>query len=171
MHDRAFQDGSPERRTTVTFDLDVLLTVLPAPGGDLPLVFLDDPRRTPAPEAGAGGEPVTALLAACLQTGLELVTDAHDLLVPPAPGWQVWLDRQGTLTVRGPRDPPARPFCRVERLGAPPGWAAAAFRLGHVVLFAGCIDIADDAMTPDVRLTSAAAGGLLAVGAIGYRPG
>ncbi|XVQ08061.1 hypothetical protein ACQP1W_36640 [Spirillospora sp. CA-255316] len=171
MNDRASPGRPSGRRTTVTFDLDVLLTLLPAPDGDVPLVFLDDPARTPAPDADPGSERVTALLAACLQTGLGLVTDTRDLLVPFAPGWRAGMDGHGTFTVHSPRDDPSRPFCRVERLGTPPGWTAAASRRGHLVLFAGCIDIADHSTTADRRLTEAAAGGMLATGAISYRPG
>ncbi|MFI0355834.1 hypothetical protein [Actinomadura sp. 9N407] len=171
MDEHAAWGGGSGRRTTVSFDLDVLLTLLPAPGADVPLVFLDDAARTPAPDVRPGGEQVTALVAACLQTGLGLVTDARDLLVPLVPGWKAALDGRGTFVVRSPRDEPSRPFCRVERLTVPPGWVPAASRLGYLVLFAGSMAIAEHAATADVRLRSAAESGLLATGAIRYRPG
>ncbi|MFB4313771.1 hypothetical protein [Actinomadura sp. 21ATH] len=171
MDEHAAPHGGSARRTTVSFDLDVLLTLMPAPGADVPLVFLDDAARTPAPDVRADGEPVNALVAACLQTGLGLVTDAHELLVPLVPGWKAALDRCGTFTVRSPRDEPSRPFCRVDRLTVPPGWAPAASRLGYLVLFAGSIAIAEHAATADLRLRAAAESGLLATGAIRYRPG
>ncbi|GAA3971457.1 hypothetical protein GCM10023085_62040 [Actinomadura viridis] len=155
----------------MTFDLDVLLTMMPMPGGDVPLVFLDDAAATPVPRRDEPGEEVTALMAACLGGGLDLVTDMRELLVPLVPGWLAEFGGRGTLTVRSPRDDPARPFCRVERLGAPPGWAEAASRLGCLVLFAGSIAIAEDTASADARLRRAAATGMLASGVIGYRPG
>lgn len=123
MDDRGGPGGRRGTRATMTFDLDVLLTMMPMPGGDVPLVFLDDAAATPVPRRDEPGEEVTALMAACLGGGLDLVTDMRELLVPLVPGWLAEFGGRGTLTVRSPRDDPARPFCRVERLGAPPGWA------------------------------------------------
>jgi hypothetical protein len=151
---------------TVTFDLDVLLTLLPAQEGDVPVLFLDDPARTPAPDVD--GEPVTALLAVCLRTGLGLVTNTADLMIPLAPGWRAALDDRGTLTLRTPRDSTDAPFCQVRRVDAPPGWRDAAERLGYIVLFAGSIAMARHAGTADRQLKAAAAEGMLAAGAINY---
>ncbi|WP_433337913.1 hypothetical protein [Spirillospora sp. CA-294931] len=164
-------DRAGSRDSTVTFDLDVLLTTMPTPNGDVPLIFLDDPARTPAPDSDVNGEPTSALLSVCLQTGLGLITDAGDLLVPLAPGWWSAFDGTGGLTVNSPRDVAGRPFCHADHVSVPPGWADAAGRLGYVVLFAGSIAIAGHAASADAQLRAAAGSGMLAAGAVGYRPG
>ncbi|GLW66756.1 hypothetical protein Arub01_50000 [Actinomadura rubrobrunea] len=151
------------------FRLHVMLSTLPTPGGTVPLALLDDPDRTPVPDAH-GGEPTSALLAACLRGGLGLATDAPDLHVPLAPGWAATLDRDGAFTVRSPLDRPDRPFCRVEGVGAPPGWAERAAALGYVLVFAGRVGVADAPGDLQDRLHGAAAEGMLAAGIVPFRP-
>lgn len=178
MRDLSRAAGSPEPvPAELTFELNVLLTLLITPGEDVPLVFLDDPARTPLPDTPPGADPVTALLSACLQAGLSLATTAGDLMVPMIPGWRATLDPAGTFAVHRPLDGPTQPFCWAERVDAPPGWRDAAAALRHVVLFAGSIGVAPrgrgtvDMRSLHDRLPAAAGAGMLVAGLIGYRPG
>jgi hypothetical protein len=110
-----------------------------------------------------GGLMADALYRAALTTGLKLTTDLEHLDLRPIPGWWVWVDPDGTLTLEWPR---FRPLLEHVPLDLPRGWKRVADDDHFVLVFVG-YGLGEHPMT---ELEHAAETGALASGVVPVRP-
>ncbi|HEV2782072.1 MAG TPA: hypothetical protein VGX25_21995 [Actinophytocola sp.] len=117
-----------------------------------------------ADRANGGGVTVDALYRAVLGRGLHLTTDLEHLDPRPIPGWWVWIDPDGAVTLEWPR---FRPLLEHVPLDLPGGWRRVADDEHAVVVFVG-YGLGEH---PLRELEHAARTGALASGVVPVRPG
>jgi hypothetical protein len=129
-------------------------------------LFIEGEMRSPDNE----DDRTDVLLYAVMNRGLPLATDLPQLVLGPRPGWAIYLNPAGALTLTWPH---VQPLLLDAPLSLPTGWREAAAQHGIVLLFVGenlgLHEHTEGHQTnPGTRSLQAAERGELAAGAIVY---